>query len=77
MKIFKIISLSVLGIIDLYSLYATIGYLILGINTPKIIGEPSASFMGMYIMSITFFVVFLLSSVMIILLIKFGRKRKA
>lgn len=77
MKAWKIVIVSILGLIDAYLLYSFIGYLVLGIRTPKIIGEPATTFMGMYIMSITFFVLFaVLSAVLIILCIKFFKKKK-
>lgn len=73
MKLFRIICLVIFSAIDAYSIYATIGYLILGIQTPKIIGETTTTFMGMYMMSITFFVVTILAT---ILVIYFARKLK-
>ena len=77
MRVFKIVLLSVLSVIDAYLLYSTIGYLVLGINTPPIIGEKNTVFMGMYIMSITFFVLFaLLTTIIIILAIKFYKKKR-
>lgn len=77
MKTTKIIITSVLSLIDAYVLYSTIGYLILAIKTPKIYGLPNTTFMGMYIMSITFGIGFLvLTGLIVFLSIKFfGRKK--
>lgn len=77
MKTTKIIITSVLSLIDAYVLYSTIGYLILAIKTPKIYGLPNTTFMGMYIMSITFGIGFLvLTGLIVFLAIKFfGRKK--
>ena len=60
MPVYKKIILIVLCIIDVYLLYSTIGYLVLGIQTPKILGGVPTTFMGMYMMSITFFCIFIL-----------------
>ena len=77
MKTTKIIITSVLSLIDAYALYSTIGYLILAIKTPKITGDTPTTFMGMYIMSITFGAIFLiLMSLTVFLAIKFFRPKK-
>ena len=77
MKTTKIIITSVLSLIDAYVLYSTIGYLILAIKTPKITGDTPTTFMGMYIMSITFGAIFLiLMSLTVFLAIKFFRPKK-
>ena len=77
MKTTKIIITSVLSLADAYVLYSTIGYLVLAIKTPKIYGSPNTTFMGMYIMSITFGIGFLvLTGLIVFLAIKlFGRKK--
>lgn len=73
----KIITVVILSLIDLYLLYGTIGYLILGIQTPKIVGVENTTFMGMYMMSITYFCLFaVLSVVFVFILLKFFKKRK-
>ncbi len=78
MKYAKIIILSILSIIDLYVLYSAIGYLVLGIKTPKIIGETNTTFTGMYIMSIVFTLIFLcLTGVIVFLAVKFYKKKKS
>lgn len=77
MKYAKIIILSVLSLVDLYVLYSAIGYLVLGIKTPKIIGETNTTFTGMYIMSITFALIFIcLTGVIIFLGVKFYKRKK-
>ena len=76
MKAFKITFISILSLIDLYILYSAIGYLIWGAKTPKIIGVENTCFMGMYIMSITYFCIFLaLTSVIIFLSVKFFKSK--
>ena len=65
MSVFKKIAFVLLCFIDGYFLYATIGYLVLGIQTPKILGGVPTTFMGMYMMSITFFCLLVLTSVII------------
>lgn len=78
MKAFKITLVSILSLIDLYILYSAIGYLIWGVKTPKIAGVENTCFMGMYIMSITYFCIFVvLTSVLIFLTIKFFKRKKS
>ncbi len=67
---------SVLILIDLWLLYSTIGYYILGNNTPKIYGETTTNFMGMYIMSITFGVCFFVLTLCIVVSLIILRKKK-
>ena len=55
-----------LCIIDVYFGYATVGYLVMAFNTPRIVGVDSTYFAGMYIMSGTFFVGFLLITALIV-----------
>lgn len=76
--IWKIILFSLVCVLDAYLLYGTIGYLILGIQTPKIVGVENTTFMGMYMMSITYFCIFaVVSAVLIVVGIKFfGKKHK-
>lgn len=78
MKAFKITLVTILSLVDLYLLYSTIGYLVIGIQTPKIVGSVNTVFMGMYILSITFAVLFLLlTTIIVIMTIKFFRKKKS
>ena len=77
MKAFKITLISILSLIDLYILYSAIGYLIWGVKTPKIVGVENTCFMGMYIMSITYFCIFVvLTSVLVFLSVKFFKKKR-
>ena len=76
-KISKYLIYGFLFLLDLWFLYSTIGYFILGYNTPKIYGETNTIFMGMYILSITFGVCFLVLTLSIaISLIIIRKKRK-
>lgn len=77
MSVYKKIILAVLCILDAYLLYATIGYLILAVQTPKILGGEPTTFMGMYMMSITFFVLLaILSTIIVFLWIRFKKIKK-
>jgi len=76
MQVFKKIIVAILCLIDSYFLYATIGYLVLGIQTPRILGGVPTTFMGMYMMSITFFCLFaVLTTIVIILTIKYFKNK--
>lgn len=77
MKAFRITMLVLLSIIDTYCIYATIGYLILGIQTPKIIGNTTTTFTGMYIMATTFFFFTLIATLFIIIISIKLRKSKS
>jgi hypothetical protein len=77
MSLFKKILIIVLSVIDAYLLYSTIGYLVLGIQTPKILGGKPTTFMGMYMMSITFFCLFaILTTIIIVLIVRQIKKNK-
>ena len=77
MSVYKKIILGVLLAIDAYLLYATIGYLVLGIQTPKILGGEPTTFMGMYMMSMTFFgLLAVTTTILIFLWIRFRKKNK-
>lgn len=78
LKIAKIVIFVLLCLIDTYLLYGTIGYLILGGKAPKIVGVENTRFMGMYLMSITYFCIFaVVSGVIIFLGFKFFGKKKS
>jgi len=51
---FKKIMLVLLSLATIYTLYSTIGYLVLGIKTPHLVGATTTNFTGMFIMSATF-----------------------
>ena len=77
MSVSKKIILSILLIIDAYLLYSTIGYLVIGIQTPKILGGVPTTFMGMYMMSMTFFgLLAVTTTILIFLWIRFRKKNK-
>lgn len=77
MRIFKMILFWILVVVDVYSIYATIGYLVLGLQTPRILGGHQTIFMGMYLMSMTFFLVSLILTLILIpIIIKFFGSRK-
>lgn len=78
MSVFKKIMFVLLCVIDAYFLYATVGYLVLGIQSPKILGGKPTTFMGMYMMSITFFCLFAIATALIIFFaIKYFKNRKS
>ncbi len=75
----KVVVYSIYGVlilIDLFLLYSTIGYYVLGATTPKIYGETTTTFMGMYIMSITFGVCFFVLTLCIVVSLIILRKKK-
>ncbi len=77
MRVFKKVIYGILCAVDLYFTYSWIGYLVLGIKHPTIYGETNTNFMGMYIMSITFFVLFLvLSTILLVWGIRYIKARK-
>ena len=77
MKAFKITLITILSLVDLFLLYSTIGYLVLGIKTPIIVGNYNTVFMGMYIMSMTFFALFVVLTIVIVIMsIRFLKKSK-
>lgn len=77
MRVFRKILYIVLCVVDVYFTYSWIGYLVLGIKHPTIYGETNTNFMGMYIMSITFFVLFaLLSTLLLVWGIKYIKRAK-
>ena len=76
MQVYKKLILGIILLIDAYFLYATIGYLILGIQTPKILGGIKTTFMGMYMMSMTFGAIFIITTLILVFLwIRFKKKK--
>lgn len=74
---FKKIAFGVLSLVDIYLLYSWIGYLVLGTKHPIIYGDINTNFMGMYIMSITFFILFaLLTTLLIVCLVCHIKRNK-
>ena len=76
MKAFKIVLLILLSLLDVYCIYGTIGYIILGNQTPRIIGETTTNFCGMYIMSATFLAIAVVITIAIIIIaVRLAKKR--
>lgn len=74
---FKKIIYALLCILDVYFCWSAIGFTITGASVPTIIGDKKAVFMGNYILSITFGVLFIiLTTLLIIFGIRLFRKRK-
>jgi hypothetical protein len=77
MKAFKIILLSIFGVIDVYTIYSTIGYIILGGQSPRLVGDVTTVSMGMYMLAIVFGIVSIIISIAIILIAcNLSKKRK-
>ena len=78
MKIFRIILIVLFSIISAYSGYATIGYILWGGEMPTIYGtDGTTTFMGMYLMAITFGVIFIISTALLILVcVRLHKTRK-
>jgi hypothetical protein len=70
MKTFRIILLIILGILDMYFAYATVGYIVKSFDYPKIVGEGNVIFCGLYIMSATFFVAFIITTIIYVSILK-------
>ena len=75
MQKFKIVILVLLSLISIYALYSAIGYLVLGLKTPYLLGETTTHFTGMFIMAISFFLGFIALLVTIIFVIKWLKKK--
>lgn len=76
MTLTKRVFFVLLSLIDLYFLYAIIGYLILALKTPKIYGETITYFTGMYIMSISFLILFISLTTILALMFRKYKRRK-
>lgn len=70
MKIFRISLLVILGILDVYFAYATIGYFCQSFDYPKIIGDTTARFCGVYIMMTTFLICFIITTIIYIIILR-------
>ena len=73
---FKVSLLVVISLATLYTLYSTIGYLVLGLKTPHLVGATTTNFTGMFIMSATFGGITILLIIGIILVAKWLKKDK-
>ena len=65
MRTFRIILLTILGLIDIYLAYSTIGYIVEIFEYPKLIGDGQAFFYGFVIMAATFLVLFIIDTIII------------
>ena len=70
MRTFRIIVLTILGLIDIYLAYSTIGYTVQIFEYPKLIGETSAHFYGFVIMALTFLVLFIITTIIYVVVLK-------
>lgn len=66
---FKKILIICFSVLSAFLLYQAIGYLVLGAKSPVLYNGVYAHFMGMYIMSITYGVFFLISTIILLLII--------
>lgn len=74
---FKKILFGLLCLIDTYTIYSTIGYGIMGNNSPTLYGNTSSIFMGNYILCIVFGVLSLILTTLIILFtVRFFKHKK-
>ena len=74
-SVIKIVLLVILSLVSLYTLYSAIGYLVLGLKTPYLLGNTTTHFTGMFIMSGSFFLGFVATIVAIIFVIKWLKKK--
>ena len=70
MKTFRIILLIILGFLDMYFAYATIGYIWEGLTYPKIIGDTTSFFCGMFIMGAIFLIAFVITTIIYIITLR-------
>ena len=70
MKTFRIILLTILGIIDAYFIYATIGYIVQSFDYPKIVGEETAVFCGVFIIATIFLILFIITTIIFVTILK-------
>jgi len=72
----KIIFLVIFSLIDLFILAISIGYLVMGIQTPDVIGGRPVFFTGSYILFLAYFLIFvILTTILIVLLVKNKRAK--
>ena len=70
MRTFRIILLIILGLMDIYFAYATIGYIFQSFDYPLLVGESTSIFFGVYIMAIIFFLAFIITTIIYILVLR-------
>lgn len=73
---FKKIILIVLGVVDLFLLGQVIGYIIWGIQMPNSVAGRELQFMGAYILAITYSILLLALTAVLITLFVLWRKKK-
>ena len=76
MSTFKKIFLIVLALVDVFALVETIGYLIMGINTPTSLAGRDLLFTGAYILTAVYFLVFVIVTIVFIICLVKWRKKK-
>ena len=73
----KIVSLIILFAVSAFLLFMTIGYLVVGLNTPTTLAGRDMQFMGAYILCITYAICFILClTLSLVLLIMWRKKSK-
>ena len=70
MRTFRIILLTILGLVDIYLAYSTIGYIVEIFEYPKLVGDDSALFCGFVIMALIFFALFIITTIIYIVILK-------
>ena len=77
MQKFRIILLILFSLVDLYTIYATIGYFIIGYNCPRIEGTTRTVFAGNFILSATFLLAtIVLTALITVIAVKLKRHSK-
>jgi len=76
MKLYKKLMLFALSLINVIIYIVGIAYLIDGIKAPNVIGNREVQFMGSYLISIAYMLVAIILTIIIIMLVKFNKKRK-
>ena len=70
MKTFRIILLIILGLLDTYFIYSTIGYIWDGLTYPKLVGDTTSFFCGMFIMGAIFFAAAIITTIIYIIVLR-------
>jgi hypothetical protein len=76
MNKWKVVLISLLGIAGVITLALTIGYLIMGINTPDALAGRALGFTGCYIITLGYFLIFAVDSAILILCLLKWKKKK-
>lgn len=75
MSIFKKIFLAILGFVDLVLLGKTIGYIIIGMQTPSSVSGREIQFMGAYILAISYFLAVIAVTLIFVLCLVIWKKK--